>query len=68
MSKTVAASFSWRKKEENMLLLRLRQVSLCLVWVVLCGVNVGGFSGDAFWRKGKNSRGGVVARAFLTTW
>lgn len=30
MSKTVAASFLWRKKEENMLLLRLKQVALVL--------------------------------------
>lgn len=30
MSKTVAASFLWRKKEENMLLLRLKQVVLML--------------------------------------
>lgn len=41
MSKTVVASFLWRKKEENMLLLRPKLV-------VLCGVNVSGFSGDAF--------------------
>lgn len=52
MSETVAANFlqikKKKKRKENMLLLRLKRVVLCLVWVVLNEVNVDDFSGDVF--------------------